>query len=120
MEDLDIVESEQQSPSEDSEALKKEAVAEAISTDLAPASAIAVLARAQTPVDALDAALKPMSAGVTAADADDKVRVQLLFPDGSLLPVELGRDAGQALAAGLTQALGELPAAEGAVSAAER
>jgi hypothetical protein len=90
---------------------RKEAVAEAISTDLAPASAIAVLAKAETPVDALDAALKPVAAGVTGADDDGKVRVQLMFPDGSLLPVELDRAAGEALAAGLTEVLSELPLA---------
>jgi hypothetical protein len=90
---------------------RKEAVAEAISTDLAPASAIAVLAKAETPPDALDAALKPVAAGVTGADDDSKVRVQLMFPDGSLLPVELDRAAGEALAAGLTEVLNELPLA---------
>lgn len=94
------------------EAAKKEAVAEAISTDLAPASAIAVLAKAETPSDALDAALKPIAVGVTEADDDTKVRVQLMFPDGSLLPVELDRDAGQALASGLAQALNELAKAD--------
>ncbi len=83
------------------------AVAESIATDLAPASAIALLAKADTPDDALDAALKPMAAGVTEADDDTKVRVQLMFPDGSLLPVELDREAGQALVVGLTEALNE-------------
>ncbi|KQW36552.1 hypothetical protein [Rhizobacter sp. Root404] len=100
----------------DIEAERKEAVAEAISTDLAPASAIAVLAKAETPPDALDAALKPVAAGVTGADDDTKVRVQLMFPDGSLLPVELDRDAGEALAAGLTEALSELPQRSGETS----
>lgn len=103
------------SPSSDAdveaEAERKEAVAEAISTDLAPASAIAILAKAETPADALDPALKPVAAGVTGADDDNKVRVQLMFPDGSLLPIELDRDAGKALAAGLTEVLSELPPA---------
>jgi hypothetical protein len=103
---------------DNTDAVKREVVAEAISTDLAPASAIAVLARAETPTDALDAALKPIAAGVTSADDDAKVRVQLMFPDGSLLPVELDREAGQALAAGLTEALNELPEADGADSSA--
>lgn len=93
----------------EAETERKEAVAEAISTDLAPASAIAILAKAETPLDALDAALKPVAAGVTGADDDSKVRVQLMFADGSLLPVELDRAAGEALAAGLTEALNELP-----------
>jgi hypothetical protein len=102
----------------EAEAERKEAVAEAISTDLAPASAIAVLAKAETPPEALDAALKPVAAGVTGADDDSKVRVQLMFPDGSLLPVELDREAGQALAAGLTEALDALPPASDAASGA--
>jgi hypothetical protein len=97
--------------SSENEAAKKEAVAEAISTDLAPASAIAVLAKAETPSDALDAALKPIAVGVTGADDECKVRVQLMFPDGSLLPVELDRDTGHALASGLAEALNALPPA---------
>jgi len=100
----------------EAEAVRKEAVADAISTDLAPASAIAVLAKAETPPEALDAALKPVAAGVTGADDDNKVRVQLMFPDGSLLPVELDRAAGEALAAGLTEALNELPQAPDATT----
>lgn len=97
----------------EAEAERKESVAEAISTDLAPASAIAILAKAETPADALDAALKPLAAGVTRADDDSKVRLQLMFPDGSLLPIELDRATGEALAAGLTEALSEQPAAGG-------
>jgi hypothetical protein len=88
------------------------AVAESIATDLAPASAIALLAKADTADDALDAALKPIAVGVSGANDDTKVRVQLMFPDGSLLPVELDREAGQALVVGLTEALNEPLASE--------
>lgn len=45
--------------------------AESIATDLAPASAIALLEKADTADDALDAALKPIAAGVSGADDDE-------------------------------------------------
>ncbi len=85
-------------------------MAEAIATDLAPASAIALLAKAETAENALDAVPKPIAAGVSDADDETKLRVQLMFPDGSLLPIELDREAGHALVSGLTAALSEPPA----------
>ena len=81
----------------------------AISTELAPAVAIALLEKSEhlpgEPAPALDV----LAAGVTPSDVDGNVRVQLLFESGAILPVEMSKAAGSALSDGL---LGELPKAQ--------
>ena len=85
---------------------KRQAVAVAIATELAPEVAIALLAKTEKahPGDA-DAALQPVAAGVSASDEDGKIRVQLMFENGAILPVELDKEAGQALILGLQEGL---------------
>ena len=95
------------------DAIKREAVAAAIATELAPEVAIAMLAKTdkENPEDA-DAALQPIAAGVSASDDENKIRVQLVFESGAILPVELDKDAGQALIHGLQEGLGSADAAQ--------
>jgi hypothetical protein len=45
--------------------------------------------------------LECLGAGVSDADGEGNVRVQLLFKNGSVLPVEMSKEAGAALAKGL-------------------
>ena len=76
----------------------------AITTDLAPAVAIALLAttaRARAARDGLDPALEVLAAAVVASGSAEKVRLQLLFDKGGVLPVEMPTAAGEALKKGL-------------------
>lgn len=81
----------------------------AISTELAPAVAIALLDKSEhlpgEPAPALDV----LAAGVTPSEVDGNVRVQLLFDNGAVLPVEMSEAAGFALSDALS---GELPKAQ--------
>lgn len=80
-------------------------VEHAIVTELAPAVAIALLATTgQTPNEPA-AALECLAAGVSASVDEGKVRVQLMFENGTVLPVEMSRAAGDALTHGLTEEL---------------
>lgn len=72
----------------------------AITTDLAPKVAIALLAttaRARADRDGLQPALEVLAAAVVASGSAEKVRLQLLFDAGDVLPVEMPVDAGVAL-----------------------
>ena len=64
-----------------------------------------MLAKTEQVPGADAAALIPVAAGVSASDDDDKIRVKLLFENGAVLPVELARDAGEALIRGLEDEL---------------
>jgi hypothetical protein len=81
----------------------------AISTELAPAVAIALLEKSEhlpgEPAPALDV----LAAGVAPSEVDGNVRVQLLFENGAVLPIEMSEAAGSALSDGLS---GELPKAQ--------
>ena len=77
----------------------------AIATELAPAAAIALLDRSGDPNDSLAPALDALGAGVSRAGDDTKVRVQLIFGGGEVLPVEMSVQAGEALAVGLSKEL---------------
>lgn len=77
----------------------------AIATDLAPAVAIALLAKTDQAPDAPAPALQCLAAGVSPAEDDDKVRVQLVFDNGAVLPVEMSVAAGEALSTGLSEEL---------------
>lgn len=77
----------------------------AIATELAPAVAIALLEKSVQPPGSDAAALDCLAAGAAAAETDGKVRVQLVFENGTVLPVEMSNDAGAALAKGLVQEL---------------
>jgi hypothetical protein len=77
----------------------------AIATELAPAVAIALLDKTQQPQDAAAPALDCLAAGATSSETDGKVRVQLMFENGAVLPVEMSNAAGAALSKGLTREL---------------
>lgn len=79
----------------------------AISTELAPAVAIALLDKSTQEPGSPAPALDVLAAGVCASETDGNVRVQLMFPNGTVLPVEMSTDAGAALSKGLNQ---EIPA----------
>ena len=81
----------------------------AISTELAPAVAIALLEKSEhlpgEPAPALDV----LAAGVIPSEVDGNVRVQLLFENGAVLPIEMSEAAGSALSDGLS---GQVPKAQ--------
>ena len=84
---------------------KESATNIAIATDLAPAVAIALLAKTDRAPDAPAPALQCLAAGVSSAEDDGKVRVQLVFDNGAVLPVEMSVAAGEALSTGLSEEL---------------
>ena len=80
----------------------------AITTDLAATVAIALLAttaKARAERDGLEPALDVLAAAVVASGCAEKVRLQLLFDKGAVLPLEVPVDAAKALHRGLTEAL---------------
>jgi len=79
----------------------------AITTDLAPSVAIALLAttaRARAARDGLEPALEVLAAAVVASGNAEVVRLQLLFDKGAVLPVEMPTAAGEALKHALVNA----------------
>lgn len=76
---------------------RKSATNVAIATELAPAVAIALLDKTEQPPGAAAAALDCLAAGAVPSETDGKVRVELLFENGAVLPVEMSNDAGAAL-----------------------
>ena len=78
-----------------------------ITTELAPAVAIALLGKADQDPGDPPAALDCLAAGATPSDTPGKVRVQLMFENGAVLPVEMTADAGAALSKGLAKELPE-------------
>jgi len=78
-----------------------------IAHELAPAVAIAALEKSEQTPGHLPAALDVLAAGASSSELAGHVRVQLLFENGSVLPVEMSAAAGAALSAGLAS---ELPA----------
>ena len=81
----------------------------AVTADLAPAMALALLAttaRARALRDELEPALDVLAAAVVRSSSREKLRLQLLFEKGAVLPFELSCDAGQALSDGLVEYLG--------------
>lgn len=111
---MKIVEIKKVAPSEDGSAvvLKTDAVLEdqrteleiAITTNLAPQVAIALLAttaKARAARDGMEPALDVLAAAVVACGFAEKVRLHLLLHAGDVLPVELTREAATALTRGL-------------------
>ena len=78
----------------------------AIATELAPAVAIALLEKTEQAPGAAAPSLDCLAAGVTPSETEGKVRVQLMFENGAVLPVEMSTAAGIALSKGL---VAELP-----------
>lgn len=80
----------------------------AITTDLAAHVAIALLAttaKARAERDGLDPALEVLAAAVVASGCAEKVRLQLLFDKGAVLPLEVPVAAAKALHKGLAAEL---------------
>ncbi len=88
------------------EAAAKNAV---IASELAPAVAIALLEKSEHLPCELPPALDVLAAGVACSQVDGNVRVQLLFENGAVLPVEMSQAAGAALSNRLSD---ELPKAQ--------
>ena len=84
---------------------RKAATSVAIATELAPAVAIALLDKTEQTKGQAPPALDCLAAGAVASESDGKVRVQLMFENGAVLPVEMSNAAGAALVKGLTQEL---------------
>jgi hypothetical protein len=76
--------------------VKKSPTDVAISRELAPAVAIALLQKTEQLPGAAPPALDCLAAGAARSDEDGKVRVQLLFENGTVLPVEMSNAAGVA------------------------
>lgn len=81
---------------------KKSATNVAIATELAPAVAIALLDKTEQSPGAAAPALDCLAAGAAPSETAGKVRVELLFDNGAVLPVEMSADAGAALSKGLS------------------
>ncbi len=80
----------------------------AITTELAPNVAIALLAttaRARAARDGLAPAMEVLAAAVVDSGSVEKVRLQLLFDKGALLPVEVPRSAAAVLSKDLVAEL---------------
>ena len=84
---------------------KKSATNVAIATELAPAVAIALLDKTEQPPGAAAPAMDCLAAGAAPSETDGKVRVQLMFENGAVLPVEMSNAAGAALSKGLAEEL---------------
>ena len=84
---------------------KKSATDMAIAAELAPAVAIALLDKTEQPPGAAAPALDCLAAGAVSSATDGKVRVQLMFENGAVLPVEMSNAAGAALSKGLAEEL---------------
>jgi hypothetical protein len=85
---------------------KKSATNLAIATELAPAVAIALLDKTQQAPGDPAPALDVLAAGAAPSEIEGNVRMQLVFENGAVLPVEMSAEAGAALSKGL---LAELP-----------
>ena len=77
----------------------------AIATELAPAVAIALLDKTEQAPGAPPPALDVLAAGAVPSEVEGNVRLQLMFDNGAVLPVEMSAEAGAALSKGLLQEL---------------
>ena len=84
---------------------KRSATNVAIATELAPAIAIALLDKIEQPAGSAAPSLECLAAGATPSDTEGKVRLQLMFENGAVLPVEMSIAAGAALSKGLAAEL---------------
>ncbi|MEO8805286.1 MAG: hypothetical protein ABI433_04340 [Burkholderiaceae bacterium] len=77
----------------------------AIATELAPAVAIALLDKTEQAPGAPPAALDVLAVAAAPSEIEGNVRMQLMFENGAVLPVEMSVDAGAALSKGLKKEL---------------
>ena len=82
---------------------KKSATNVAIATELAPAVAIALLDKTEQSPGAAAPALDCLAAAAAPSETTGKVRVELLFENGAVLPVEMSKAAGAALSKRLSE-----------------
>ena len=87
--------------------VKRSATSHAIATELAPAVAIALLDKTEQGPGQPAPALECLAAATIPSETAGNVRLQLLFENGAVLPVEMSIAAGEALSKGLAE---ELPA----------
>ena len=84
---------------------KRSATNLAIATELAPAVAIALLDKTEQAPGAPAPALDALAAGAAPSEIEGNVRIQLVFENGAVLPVEMSAEAGAALSKGLLEEL---------------
>ena len=84
---------------------KRSATNIAIATELAPAVAIALLEKTEQPPGAPAPALDVLAVAAAPSEIEGNVRMQLMFENGAVLPVEMSVDAGAALSKGLQEEL---------------
>jgi hypothetical protein len=84
---------------------KRSATNLAIATELAPAVAIALLDKTEQPPGAPAPALDVLAVAAAPSEIEGNVRMQLMFENGAVLPVEMSVDAGAALSKGLREEL---------------
>lgn len=77
----------------------------AIATELAPAVAIALLEKTEQPRGSPAPALDVLAVAAAPSEIQGNVRIQLMFENGAVLPVEMSEDAGAALSKGLKEEL---------------
>lgn len=82
---------------------RKSATDVAIATELAPAVAIALLHKTEKAPGEAAPALDCLAAGAAPSENAGKVRVELLFDNGAVLPVEMSNAAGAALSKRLAE-----------------
>lgn len=88
-----------------SKRIKKSATDVAIATELAPAVAIALLDKTDQPAGTPPPALDVLAVAATPSAIEGNVRMQLMFDNGAVLPVEMSKAAGAALSKGLKEEL---------------
>ena len=77
----------------------------AIATELAPAVAIALLGKTEQAKGAAAPALEPFAAGAVSSVTKGHLRIQLLFENGAILPIEMSEAAAEALGKGIAKEL---------------
>ena len=77
----------------------------AIATELAPAVAIALLDKTEQAPGAPAPALDVLAVAAAPSEIEGNVRMQLMFENGAVLPVEMSTAAGAALSKGLQEEL---------------
>ena len=84
---------------------KRSATNIAIATELAPAVAIALLDKTEQAPGSPAPALDVLAVAAIPSEIEGNVRMQLMFENGAVLPVEMSADAGAALQKGLQKEL---------------
>ena len=84
---------------------KKLATNIAIATELAPAVAIALLDKTEQPPGSPPPALDALAVAAAPSEIEGNIRMQVMFENGAVLPIEMSVEAGAALSKGLQQEL---------------